>query len=131
MKIDGFFNVLASRQDTPSRFTCRMGELVLQARSELGLSQAELAQALDISVKAMANIENGSREVTTLELVQMGRILERPLAYFLPEVYRQAVDPSLSMSEFEMLMLFSRLSETDRAKVLAQLRGLVQYLSIG
>jgi transcriptional regulator with XRE-family HTH domain len=131
MKIDGFFNVLVTQPAPPNSFTRRMGELVLQARKEVGLGQSGLAEALGVSNKALAAIENGSREVSVYELVRLGRILERPLLYFLPEAYRQAVEPGLSTSEFEMLMLLGRLSETDQAKFLAQLRGLVEYLSIG
>lgn len=131
MRLDGLFNVAVSKQELPNHFTQQMGALIERARKELGLSQGDLASDLGLSSKTIAAIESGSREVGVFELVQLGRILQRPLLYFLPPAYRQTLEPSLSMSDFDLLMLFGRLSETDRAKVLAQLRGLVEYLTIG
>ncbi len=130
MRLDSLFNVAVAKHELPNHFTQQMGELIERARQELGLSQGDLAAELGLSTRAVTAIENGSREVGVFELVQLGRILQRPLLYFLPPAYRQALEPSLSMSDFDLLMLFGRLSEADRAKVLAQLRGLVEYLSI-
>ncbi len=131
MKIDGFLNVLTnSNQDTPNAFTSQMGVLVQKARQEAGMSQAELANALGMPTRSLNAIENGGREVSAYELVILARVLQRPMLYFLPPAYRQAVEPSLSMSEFDLLMLFARLPEEDRGKVLAQLRGLVEWTTM-
>jgi transcriptional regulator with XRE-family HTH domain len=127
MKIDGFFSVFTNRQDPPNSFTCQVGVLVNKARQEAGMSQGELSEALGIPTRSLNAIENGEREISAYELAIMARILQRPMMYFLPPVFRQAVEPSLSMTEFELLMLFARLTEEDRCKILAQLRGLVEW----
>jgi len=131
MKIDSFLNALTnSNQESSSAFTCQMGALVQKARQEACMSQAELASALGMPTRSLNAIENGGREVSAYELTILARVLQRPMLYFLPAAYRQAVEPSLSMSEFELLMLFARLSEDDRGKVLAQLRGLIEWTAM-
>jgi len=54
-----------------------------EAREYLGLSQEQVAKALNLSRPAVTNLENGSREVKALELDALARIYGKSVRYFL------------------------------------------------
>ncbi|WBY00523.1 helix-turn-helix transcriptional regulator [Ramlibacter tataouinensis] len=54
-----------------------------EAREYLGLSQDQVARALNLSRPAITNLENGSREVKALELDALSRIYGKSVTYFL------------------------------------------------
>jgi transcriptional regulator with XRE-family HTH domain len=54
-----------------------------EAREYLGLSQDEVAAALELSRPAITNIESGTRKVDALELEQLAQLYGRTVDYFL------------------------------------------------
>ena len=54
-----------------------------EAREYVGLSQEEVARALNLSRPAITNIESGSRRVEAVELDRLGRLYRRSVNYFL------------------------------------------------
>jgi Zn-dependent peptidase ImmA (M78 family)/DNA-binding XRE family transcriptional regulator len=56
---------------------------VATARASAGLTQDELAQALDLDRTAVTRIESGQRSVDARELAHLAHILKRPLPWFL------------------------------------------------
>lgn len=54
-----------------------------EAREYLGLSQAEVAQALNLSRPAIANIEAGNRKVEAVELEQLATLYRQSVSYLL------------------------------------------------
>jgi len=54
-----------------------------EAREYLGLSQAEVAQVLDLSRPAIANIEAGNRKVEAVELEQLATLYRQSVRYLL------------------------------------------------
>ncbi|MFM8321039.1 MAG: helix-turn-helix transcriptional regulator [Chloroflexota bacterium] len=129
MRFDRYLDLIIRKEAPPNRLTRGMGALVRQARFDVGMTQAELADALELSVKTIGSLENGGREASVGELVMLCRVLRKPLQYFIPDPHRRLVEPdALSFMEFDLLMLFNRLDDDDRCKVLAQLRGLVEWL---
>jgi transcriptional regulator with XRE-family HTH domain len=67
-------NVLAQAQ---------LGKKVKAARTERGLSQAELAARLEMSRVAVAEVEAGRRKVSSFELAALSRALQQPTDYFI------------------------------------------------
>ena len=66
----------------------RCGVHVAQLRKEMGKSQRELADALqlaglDVDKNAIQRIESGMRFVTDIELVYLSRVLKVPVAQLL------------------------------------------------
>jgi transcriptional regulator with XRE-family HTH domain len=47
-------------------------------RERLGLTQAEVAERLDVSRSTLAQIELGQRKVTAMELIRLARIFALP-----------------------------------------------------
>lgn len=129
MRVNGFLDVITEKQAPPNHLTRGVGSLIRQARYDVGMSQQELAESMGISPRAISAIETGGREISLSEMMTLCRILRKPLLFFIPDPQRRVLEPdALSFSEFDLLMLFGRLSEDDRCKILAQMRGLVQYL---
>lgn len=60
-----------------------MAARLKEAREYLGLSQEEVAMALNIPRPAISRIESGQRNVEALELEQFSRLYTRPVQYFL------------------------------------------------
>lgn len=54
-----------------------------EAREYLGLSQDDVATALDLSRPAITNIESGTRKVDALELQQLAQLYGRSVQYLL------------------------------------------------
>lgn len=62
-----------------------LGQRVADARIEAGLTQAELATAIDLDRTAVAKIEAGTRRVSAIELARIASALGRPINWFLAE----------------------------------------------
>lgn len=60
-----------------------MAARLKEAREYLGLSQEEVANALNIPRPAISRIESGQRNVEALELEQFSRLYTRSIEYFL------------------------------------------------
>lgn len=60
-----------------------MAARLKEAREYLGLSQEDVATAVNIPRPAISRIESGQRNVEALELEQLARLYTRPVQYFL------------------------------------------------
>jgi transcriptional regulator with XRE-family HTH domain len=80
-----------------------------EAREFLGLSQAEVGEALDLGRTTVSEIETGHRKVTGLELRRFGRLYRRPVGWLLGE--DTEADPRI-------LAAVRDLADTDREQVL-------------
>ncbi len=60
-----------------------LGQRIRQARKDAGLSQVQLAQALSTTQSAVSLYEAGHRTVGIDILLEVARVLNRPLHYFL------------------------------------------------
>lgn len=84
-----------------------------EAREYLGLSQQEVATALNLPRTAITMMEGGQRRVDSIELKALAKLYQRSVAYFTGEE-----QPELS-SEVEMLAKqVAKLSEQDRDELL-------------
>jgi transcriptional regulator with XRE-family HTH domain len=62
-----------------------IGALLRQARLELDISQAELAEKVGLSKRRLPQYEHGQKPIPLVELEAMAEVLEVPLTYFLDE----------------------------------------------
>lgn len=69
---------------TPNRFTIEMGKLIREARKELGLSQADLAEKMNRRPATISDIENGKSDISVLTLASFAIHLQKPVSYFYP-----------------------------------------------
>lgn len=59
-----------------------VGERIAEARTDSGLTQAQLASAVGIARSALAKIETGARQVSAVELVAIARELQQRVEWF-------------------------------------------------
>ena len=62
-----------------------LGERLKEAREYVGLKQDDVAKKLGIPRSALSNIEAGSRKVDAIELAQLAKLYQRPVAWFTGE----------------------------------------------
>jgi transcriptional regulator with XRE-family HTH domain len=60
----------------------RLRERIVRARDQAGVSQTELATALDLDNSAVSKIEQGKRAVSSVELVSIAEYCGRPVSWF-------------------------------------------------
>ena len=63
-----------------------LGARLREAREYLGLSQDEVARAIDLPRSAVSLIESGQRKIDALELKRFAELYQRPVAEFTGEV---------------------------------------------
>jgi transcriptional regulator with XRE-family HTH domain len=60
----------------------KLGERLKEAREYVGAKQDDVAKKLGIPRSALSNIEAGSRKVDAIELAQLAKLYQRPVAWF-------------------------------------------------
>jgi transcriptional regulator with XRE-family HTH domain len=108
---------IATPGDLPNRLTLAMGDKVRQARSEAGLSQAELADRVYRRQAAISQIENGIMRLDVETLVYLAGVLKKPIRYFFPDTLLFPVEGELCNWEREYLDNIRKLTPTDRRRV--------------
>ena len=69
-----------------------LGERLKEAREYVGLKQDDVAKKLGIPRSALSNIEAGTRKVDAIELSQLAKLYQRPVAWFTGEASPSAAD---------------------------------------
>lgn len=59
----------------PTAFTQRLGALLQRRRQRLGLTQSQLAERADLSLKHVGDIERGEANLTVYALEQLAVVL--------------------------------------------------------
>lgn len=110
-------------------FPMQVGKLIRQAREEIGMTQALLAEVLGRRQASLSEIENGKMEPDASTLGKLATILGKPLDYFFPALVRQIhPDLDLTLEEFSVLSEFVRLrSETYQQLAIRQIKTLADY----
>ena len=61
-----------------------IGERIRARRTELGLTQDQLAAALGVSYQQIQKFEGGASRIAAVQLLALAQRLDVPIAYFLP-----------------------------------------------
>lgn len=81
----GTQNRIATRKSFPDNACSEMGILIRDARNKMGMSQAKLADAVQMRRAAISDIENGKRVLDVIGLVKFSRVLNQPIDSFIPQ----------------------------------------------
>ncbi|MEI7841948.1 MAG: helix-turn-helix transcriptional regulator [Gallionellaceae bacterium] len=100
-----------------------LGKNIRERRSQLGWTQATLAELVKVDVETISRIERGAIVPSVLKLEQVANVLGLPLAEVLRSSSTLAQDQSL-----EILGWLQSLSEADRQFVLAATQQLCRHL---
>jgi len=90
----------------------RLQSRLKEAREYLGMSQAKVAEFLQIQRSAVSEIESGKRAISALELRQLVRLYQKPTSWFTDEVF-EGVPADV---EF-LARTATELSQTDRGEL--------------
>jgi transcriptional regulator with XRE-family HTH domain len=58
---------------------------LIEAREKAGLSQKQVAENKIVSQTELSKIENGSRRVDFLILIELAKIYNQPITFFIPD----------------------------------------------
>jgi transcriptional regulator with XRE-family HTH domain len=92
-----------------------LGVRLREAREYLGLSQDEVAKAVDLPRSAVSLIENGQRKIDALELKKFAELYQRPVGEFTGDV--EATAP-LQASVQYLARAAAKLTEADQAELI-------------
>lgn len=119
----------ASQGDKPNKFTLGMGDLVRNAREEMGLTQRELAALIYRRQAALSAIENGLMQPDAETLLLLSHHLQKPIGYFYPQPFKPDISlEDLSEDEKSLIIQTRRLSNDDLKRIIAQAKALVELI---
>ena len=112
-------------------FNRHLGSKLRMRRLALGLTQTKVAQAINVTFQQIQKYEKGTNGISSLRIMQLGRILKVPVMYFFedyPEytatseaVKNNAGEEDLNYSF--LAKLFSTLSDKQKEKILQILKN--------
>lgn len=111
----------------PNKFTIALGKLIQETRREVNMSQAEIANRAYLKQSSISKIENGTRAVSTEELLYISYALDKPIGYFFPK--RFTIDPEesdLTILEKELLIQARQLGRDDLRRLIVQAKALAE-----
>lgn len=85
-----------------------LGERIREARVAAGVSQAKLAERLDVDRSALVRIEAGERKVSAVELFTIAEVLDFPLSHFVYPPSQTVVSARRELSEDDSLIAKKR-----------------------
>ena len=121
----------ANELKSPNEFTIGMGKLIRQAREEKGISQAQLAQAMNRYQATISDIENGKSDISILTLAQFALELQKPLSFFIPtSLLKEQVNEVNTHTEHELVELAKYIGSTDEEELTSEiLKALKKFLA--
>ena len=100
--------------------TLSIGQRIKQRRTQLGLKQMEVTNAVGVSSGNMSDLENGNRLPSAGTLIRLSQILHCSTDYILTGDSPNAeCHLSLDTEESELLQLYRSLPVTDQEEILA------------
>lgn len=80
-----------------------LGQRIRATRERVGMSQEQLADAVERDQKAISEYENGKRKLAATELAVFARVLGVPISYFYEGEYHIDELDQLLLQEFRSL----------------------------
>jgi transcriptional regulator with XRE-family HTH domain len=93
-----------------------VGARLKDAREYLGLSQQEVAAALELPRTAVSMMESGQRGVDSLELKALAKLYQRPMAFFTGE--EEVLATNVGADVALLAKQVKKLSDQDRNELL-------------
>lgn len=103
----------------------QIGRKIRERRMELGLSQEELGEKLDVSYQQVQKYEKGTSQLTVEKLQKVARILDVRIDYFfkeMPSLVSETPVPYGGLSSEEKSLLKQYRAVTDPSARVALLR---------
>ena len=105
-----------------------IGRKLQNAREEAGLSQQELAKMLECTQSALSNYELGKRRVYLAEIERIGKVLGKPVNYFLEGVS----DDQSNQDDLKMILetpYIKKIIYALKDMKLSQMKSVLDYIN--
>tara|TARA_B100002051_G_C16555524_1_gene544783 strand:- start:41 stop:445 length:405 start_codon:yes stop_codon:yes gene_type:complete len=117
-------------------FNSHLGKRLRMRRLSLGLTQTKVANAINVTFQQIQKYEKGTNGVSSSRLMQLANFLKVPITYFYEDFpsYKADTETTNTSSDLNYSFLvktFSKLSETEKSKVLQILRNAVNLKETG
>lgn len=103
---------------TASEIDVKIGANVRVRREGIGMTQAQLGQAIGVTFQQIQKYERGANRVSAAALLRIANALECSVA----DLYGDPDPAGTSMSERAILRLWQQLREPERDAVVAMIR---------
>ena len=115
------------------RIDQHVGERIRSRRAELGLTQEQLAEALDISYQQIQKYETGANRISASRMFEMARKLDVDLGYFfegLPLEDERAQERPLEHGgrQRSAIELVRKFAQIDDPQIRTAIAGLVKAI---
>ena len=117
-------------------FNTHLGKRLRMRRLSLGLTQTKVANAINVTFQQIQKYEKGTNGVSSSRLMQLANFLKVPITYFYEDFpgYKGETELEAAPSDLNYSFLvktFSKLSESEKTKVLQVLRNAVNLKDTG
>lgn len=110
-----------------------LGKRIQARRKELGVSAAQLAEALDLSQQQLSRYERGLNRISATLLVDVAGLLDTPAEWFLlecPTRHVALIKPAQTLPYGPEKGLKKRLDQQWSSLTLEKQQALVQFLDV-
>lgn len=118
--------------DRTKRIDQHVGERVRHRRTELGLTQEQLAEALAVSYQQIQKYETGANRVSAGRLYEISRKLGVEVRYFFADLMPEGDLPAPGLEhggrQRSAIELVRKFAQIDDAEVRAAIAGLVKSI---
>jgi transcriptional regulator with XRE-family HTH domain len=118
--------------DRTKRIDQHVGERIRHRRTELGFTQEQLAQALDVSYQQIQKYETGANRISAGRLFEISYKLGVEVGYFFVDLMLDGDPPAMGLehggrqrSTIELVRKFAQIENTE---VRAAIAGLVKSI---
>ena len=95
-----------------------LGKQLRARRSSLGLTQTQVARAINVTFQQIQKYEKGTNGVSSSRLLQLANFLKVPVKYFFEEYKDFQNSESQVKGEITLENFISKLSEIEKEKLL-------------
>ena len=95
-----------------------LGKQLRARRSALGLTQTQVARAINVTFQQIQKYEKGTNGVSSSRLLQLANFLKVPVKYFFEEFKDFQNSDTQTKSENSLETFVSKLSEVEKEKLL-------------
>ena len=95
-----------------------LGKQLRARRSALGLTQTQVARAINVTFQQIQKYEKGTNGVSSSRLLQLANFLKVPVKYFFEEYKDFLNSESQVKGEITLENFISKLSEIEKEKLL-------------
>lgn len=101
----------------------RIGQSIAKYRKSVGMTQAELAERLDLSLDAMSRLERGGISLSVVRLLELAEIFNCETVDLLDQASSRPRDLACQLEA-----LLGRLDDVERIKIMTIIEQLVEMM---